>query len=136
MAKIENVHLLEDIFGYFPSFHDAEVLRIVLDRKIEKGRLPTLEASIHVFEMTSEIVDGRYLLRNHTLVTFQFLEADEIHLEGFNQQNVLQELSIEDISDQQLEWLKFEVQFNGIFGMDLRFRCRGVRILSAEPFKH
>ena len=31
-TKIENANLLTDIFGCFPSFHDAEVLRITLDR--------------------------------------------------------------------------------------------------------
>jgi hypothetical protein len=134
MANITNVQLLEDIFGYFPSFHDAEVLRIVLDRKGE-GRSPTLEARVHVFEMTSEVVDGKYVLRHHTLVTFEFVGVDELALEGFNGQNVLQELSIVEISDRQSDVLKFEVQFYGIFGVEMGFRCRDVRIESAEPFQ-
>jgi hypothetical protein len=133
MMKIENIHLLEDIFGYFPTFHDSEVLRIVLNREdIKTG--PTLETQIYVFEVTPEIRDGQYVLRHNNVVTFQFLEIDELILEGFNHQNVLSSLNIKDISDQQLEWLKFDVHFDGIFGVDIRFRCRAVKIVNIEPF--
>jgi len=134
MAKIENIHLLEDVFGYFPSFHDAEVLRIVLDRE-SNGLLPTLEALIHVFEMTSEVRDRKYVLKNHTLVMFQFQEIDGIELNGFNHQNVLQGLSIKDISDRQLESLKFDVTFDGVFGVDASFKCRAITIVSVAPFQ-
>jgi hypothetical protein len=133
MLKIENIHLIEEVFGRFPSFHDAEVLQIVLRRE-SIGTLPTLEAQIHVFEMTSQIKNGRYVLKHHSLVTFQFLEIDGLNLDGFNHQNVLQGLSIKDISDYQLENLKFEVGFDGIFGVDARFKCRSVKIVSVAPF--
>lgn len=132
-TRIQNSHLLEDVFGHFPSFHDAEVLRIVLERASGVAVLPTLEADIYTFEVTSEIKDGKYILKNRLLVTFQFLEIDELALEGFNHQNVLQELLIMDISDQQLEWLKFDVRFEGIFGVDVRFRCRNVKIVEVKP---
>ena len=133
MAEIENAHLLEDVFGRWPSFHDAEVLRIVLDRgNVET--LPTLEAQIHAFEMTSEIKDGAYVLKNHVLVTFRFLEIDGITLEGFNHQNALFGLSIKDISGSQLERLKFEVRFDGSWGVDVHFRCHSVKVIGVEPF--
>jgi len=135
MAKIENVHLLEEVFGNFPSFHDAEVLRIVLNRE-SVGILPTLEAFIYVFEMTSEIKDGKYVCKNHSLVTFQFREIDQLVLEGFNNQNALQGLSVADISDHQLEWLKFEVGIDGIFGLDAHFKCRSISVLSIEPYSN
>ncbi|MEO6333602.1 MAG: Imm50 family immunity protein [Pyrinomonadaceae bacterium] len=132
MEKIENIHLLWDVFGYFPSFHDAEVLQVVLNRGSTKV-LPTLEAQIHVFEMTSEVKDGSYVLTHHTLVTFQFLEIDGLTLSGFNHHNVLAGLFIKDISDHQLEWLKYEVKFDGIHGLDCRFRCRSIKIVGVEP---
>jgi hypothetical protein len=135
MATIENVHLLEEVFGGFPSFHDAEVLRIVLNREKTKT-LPALEAQIHVFEITSEIKDGRYVLKHHTLVTFQFLEIDGLTLEGFNHQNALHGLSIKDISDYQLENLKFEVRFDGSLGVDAKFKCRAIKIVSVAPFSN
>lgn len=133
MAKIENIQLLENVFGHFPSFHDAEVLRIALTRK-DIRTLPTLEAEVHVFEMTSEIKDERYVLQHHSLVTFQFLEIDELSLNDFNNQNVLQGLFIQDVSSDQLENIKFEVSFDGIHGMDARFKCSSIKILSVTPF--
>ena len=60
-TKIQNSHLLTDVFGRWPSFHDAEVTRIVLDR----DETPYLEATIHVFEMTSQIEHGAYVLKTH-----------------------------------------------------------------------
>ena len=134
MAKIENVHLLEEVYGRFPSFHDAEVLQIVLKRASTKI-LPTMEAQVHVFEMTSEVhKDGRYVLKHHRLVTFQFLEIDGLLINGFNHQNPLDRLTIKDISDEQIEWINFEVHFEADWGVDARFQCRSIKIVSVVPF--
>lgn len=56
MNVVENAAALEAIFGRWPSFHDAEVLRVALDRSGDDG--PTLELVVHVFVMTGE-VDAR-----------------------------------------------------------------------------
>ena len=57
---------LTRIFGDWPSFHDAEVTRLVLDRSGPDGL--TLDLEIHVFEATSEVDPaGFYVLENHTL---------------------------------------------------------------------
>ncbi len=134
IPKIGNINLLVDVFGRFPSFHDAEVVRIVLNRAGVKTR-PTLDAQIHVFEMTSELKDGRYVLKHHTLVTFQFIEVDSLSLDGFNNQNVLSGLSINDVSDHQLDNTNFEVSFDGIHGVDAQFTCLSIRIVDVTPFQ-
>ncbi|MBK7393532.1 MAG: hypothetical protein IPI64_09580 [Chloracidobacterium sp.] len=131
--KIEGIELLTDIFGRFPSFHDAEVVSLKMDRGDHES-LPSLELAIHVFEMTSEVVDKRYVLKNHTLVTFVFQEIVDVEFEGFNHQNVLQDLSIQDIRHRQLESIKFEVTIPGIYGLDGKFMCRSIKVLSAGPF--
>ena len=65
LVTFENSSALESIFGRWPSFHDAEMLRVVLDRSGDEG--PTLEAVIRVFEMTSDVdPKGYYVLKNHT----------------------------------------------------------------------
>jgi hypothetical protein len=133
LREIEGVELLTDIFGRFPSFHDAEVISLKLDRG-DRESLATMELTIHVFEMTSDIVENRYVLKNHTLVNFQFHEVVELELEGFNHQNVLQDLSIVDIRHRQLERIKFEVTIPGNFGLQGKFMCRSIRVLSAVPF--
>jgi hypothetical protein len=134
--KIKNSNLLTEIFGEWPSFHDAEVLKIVLDRTSEgEDDGPNLEADIHVFEMTSEIdEEGFYKLVKHTLVRLAFLELYELSLTDFNHQNVLWGLGITDISDRQLERIKFEVVFSASWGVAAKFQCAAVEVRSVEPF--
>lgn len=134
-SKIQNSRSLTDLFGRWPSFHDAEVLRLTLDRGEARSFNPNLQAAIHVFEMTSQIDEqGMYVLKGHVVATFLFFEIIEVRLEDFTHQNVLQNLSITDISDQQLERVKFHVAFNGIFGVTAEFHCRSIRVESVEPY--
>jgi hypothetical protein len=133
--KIKNSNLLMQVFGRWPSFHDAEVISIELFREASGVSLPNLRSKIHAFEMTSEIdSQGFYVLRNHVLVTFLFSGIDENLVNGFNQQNVLWELAIVDISSRQLEHLKFEVHFSSSFGVEVKFKCLGLEIETVECY--
>ena len=135
-SKIRNSKLLCEIFGAWPSFHDAEVLKIILDRR-PNGQFsgPTLEAHIHAFKMTSEVDEkGFYKLIKHTLVELVFEEIDVLSLTDFNHQNVLMGLGIVDISDRQLERIKFEVKFSSSGGVDAKFQCVAVEVRSVQPF--
>jgi Immunity protein 50 len=133
LARILDGEALTQIFGGWPSFHDAEVLEIRLDRHGISG--PQLEAKIYVFEMTPEVTsDGSYRLRHETAATLLFGGVDTLQLEDFNQQNVLWDLSLIDISDRQLEVLKWEVSFQSSFGVSAQFLCETIAVLAAEPF--
>jgi hypothetical protein len=140
VKKIRNSEALEDIFGYWPSFHDAEVVEVRLDRGDSLApdggpRKPTLEADTHVFEMTDQVTEqGFYAQRKHTLATFAFRGIDELQLDGFNHQNVLFGLELEDISDRQLEVLKWRVSFDSSFGLAATFMCEEIEVVRAVPF--
>jgi hypothetical protein len=119
------------VFGRWPSFHDAEVFEFNLDR-----RGPDLRAFIYVFEMTSEVdPKGFYVLKNQSIVGLYFGGLVNFAADGFNHQNVLFDLQIADISTEQLEDIKFEVTFDGIFGLDSKFRCRSIEVESVEPMQ-
>jgi hypothetical protein len=134
-SKIQNVHLLTNIFGHFPSFHDAEVKSIALTGGHKGEFAPELEALIHTFEMTSKVDNtGRYELKNHSLVHFRFLGIDRLNLVGFNHQNILQSLKIDYVDNDKDGMPKFEVEFVGIFGVDAEFSCKAITIESVEPF--
>ena len=83
-------------FGYWPTFHDAEVLSISLDR------LSGCRVSVHAFETTAEIdSSGHYVLAKHAVVTFcmEGFPRDEsgisnTRIEFFNNQNVLSSASV------------------------------------------
>ena len=127
---------LVDVFGYWPSFHDAEVMRFSLDRS-GSGEMPgpTAEAVIHVFEMTPEVgPGGTYVLKNHSLVTLRFYAVVELEVQGFGEQNALWGLQIINIAERQLERVRFDIQFQGSYGMDAGFQCYSVEVLSVEPY--
>ena len=132
--KIENGHLLTDIFGRWPSFHDAEVLEIILNRGERSEYGSWLSIKIHVFEMTSQVENGAYVLRHHCAVNFRFREIYELKLDSFNQQNVLWGLRIVDISDRQLERINFEVFFDGTFGVSASLQCNSINVESVGPY--
>ena len=76
-------------FGFWPTFHDGEVLSVHLNR----AGLSHLR--VHTWERTNELDSRRYyVVRKHVIVTF-FLEGiSELELDGFSHQNVLAELTL------------------------------------------
>jgi hypothetical protein len=134
--RILGADKLIPVFGYWPSFHDSEVLSMTLDRRAQgDGYGPTLVAVIHAFEMTSEVgADGCYVLRHHVLVHFRFHDVVELQLEAFNYQNVLYGLHISDLRERQLENIKFGVRFDSSFGVDAAFQCRAIEVVSVVPY--
>jgi hypothetical protein len=123
---------LTAVFGYWPSFHDAEVLWLRLDRQgVGDGRGPTLEAVIHAFEITPEVgPDGYYVLRHHVLVHLRFHDVVELRLDGFNQQNALFGLSITDLTQREWEHVRFEVSFDSSFGVGAAFQCHEIEVVT------
>jgi hypothetical protein len=126
---------LNSVFGCWPSFHDSEVLWIRLDRRrLGEGYGATLDALIHVFQMTSEIgPSGAYIDRHHSLAHFRFHDVVELLLEDFNCQNVLWELAIWDVRELQMERIHFQVDFVPSFGVSASFLCHRIELLSVTP---
>lgn len=130
LKGIENADLVERIFGCWPSFHDAEVHSIVMTREGDPG--PQMDVTIHHWQMTSELDSkGHYVLRHHTLTTLRFFGVSDLHLAGFNHQNVLRDLEISELA-QQDSHSKFSVSMPTSFGCEASFKCRQIRVMSAR----
>ena len=126
---------LVEIFGHWPAFHDAEVVRFCLDRGPASIESPTAEVDIHVFEMTKDVSPtGHYLLRDHTLVTLRFRGVTELELMGFNGQNALFNLGIDDVTEQQIEGVKYEVTLDSSYGVGATFFCRDAEVVQVRPW--
>jgi hypothetical protein len=124
------------VYGRWPSFHDAEVLRFVFDRGETLDEGPTAIVELHVFEMTNEVdKGGGLILRNHTLVRFRFAGIDELTMGGFNHQNAIWDLVIENIAERQLEWVKYEVTLVGSFGVEAHFLCHQVFVDDVQSYE-
>ena len=133
MAGIQNAHLLTDIFGYWPTFHDAEVHSILLDR--DQEHYASLEAKIHLFEMTNVVDErGYYVLQHHTLVLLRFQGLADLEICDFNDQNALLGLEIKDLSAEGRS-VSFEVDFDAAYGFGASFKCQEIAVLSAEVYQ-
>jgi hypothetical protein len=100
-------------FGRWPSFHDAEVLRIWLDRR----GLSILE--IHVFNMTNAVdATGHCICEKHATLRLFMTEITGCELVDFNHQNVLQHLDISRTDD------GYELALASIYGLGGRIAAK------------
>ena len=81
---------LYDWFGYWPSFHDGEVIEMQLCRSSFSS------IKIHTWETTKEVdAQGYNVMTKHVVVEFLFKGISSLSLSGFNDQNVLFGLALE-----------------------------------------
>jgi hypothetical protein len=94
-TEIKDIHgasELHDWFGYWPDFHDAEIISLQLNRK----GISSLR--VHAWDTTKEVDEkGHYVMAKHIVVEFIFENISELALNGFSQQNVISGLDIEKI---------------------------------------
>ena len=145
MIGIQNEHLLTDIFGHFPSFHDNTILKVIWDGGNRSGAKRTLEVLIHGWTLVNEVdEENHFKTSNHVVVKFRFmgivnltLSADQQsewpHLDGVAE-NILFQLTIKKLSDREDHHVKFRVAFDGSVGGNAEFHCRDVSIESVEPY--
>ena len=133
MATIENQEQLTRIFGRWPSFHDAEIHRMVLDR--DGPDSPTIELSIHTWRMTADTdARGYYVLKDHTMVTLRFTRVELVELSGFNGQNSLFDLQISDIEPEQNDGRRCRVAMSSSYGLGGLFDCERIIVASVAPY--
>lgn len=130
---------LTDVFGRWPSFHDAEVTEFNLHRgeidpDSDRWLFPNAVARIRVWELTKEVnSSGHLVTRNHSAVTIRFDEVDELRLAGFNHQNAILSLTIEQRERADGPSPYFFVDFRPAYGLDATFHCRGIEVLEVVP---
>jgi hypothetical protein len=108
-------------FGYWPSFHDAEVLSIHLNRRGEST------VAIHTRHRTNEVDDrGYFIATKHVLVTFILEGIQTVQFAGFNHQNVISGLSLEETA------AGYRLTLHPCFGAQGTIEAERVRI-TIEP---
>ena len=121
--------------GYWPSFHDGEVLWFRLDREpTALGPGPTLEVMVHAFQLTDDTDARDYLiLRNHVLVHFRFAGVFDFRCDSFYQKYELSELSFSQIDSDESDSLRFDVYFESVYGSEgIFFKCDRLQVVNAE----
>jgi hypothetical protein len=133
--KIIGHEKLTNIFGYWPSFHDAEVISVMLERIGKDEREgPILYAKIHVFQMGPEKTnDGKeFVFHHHSIVTFRFAMVKNLLIDEFNHQNVIFRLKISEKYDEERKKNLFEVEFINSFGVNCLFICDNIEITDID----
>ena len=129
---------LTSIFGGWPSFHDAEVTEIHLDRgEVNQDtatfEFPVLTIKLVLWNLTSRVNANGYLeTEHHTLAILQFSDVENLAMSGFNHQNAIMGLQIERQSNEGRT--EFKVIFDPAFGMGCEFSCSSVEVLNAIPW--
>ncbi len=141
MAEVESLiqgsDKLTSIFGYWPSFHDAEVIEIHYSRgdvDPDNGQyiFPVLTAKFHLWEITKEVnPEGYFVLQYHTLARLRFYDVDDFKMEGFNYQNAILGLRVTSHERSEAPSPSFDVQFEAAFGMSASFRCLRIEVVDA-----
>jgi len=123
-SEIENSNLIIDYFGDWPSFHDFEIQRLILDRgEVVNGDDPSLYI---------QVVGARgknspaYPNRGDCIIELRFESIENVRLAGFNHQNAINDIDIQRVQ----EILK--VKILGAYGVDGEFECKSVRVESLK----
>lgn len=125
-------------FGQWPSFHDGEVHRIVLDRTVRSpsgSYIPSVEIHLRGWIMGPEVTDqGFYKLHNDSVVRFLFEDIFDFELEGFNQQNVLSSLNLSFIEDPRDGGQALHVELEHCYQFSGEFSARKAKTLGVAPY--
>jgi hypothetical protein len=124
---------LTTIFGHWPSFHDAEVVSMRLERIGEDlYESPLLFASIHIFAVRrNESSPTGVEFYNHTIVTFRFTMVRDLYLAEFNHQNAIFDLIFEKPADAP-EVTPIKITFEPSFGINCSFFCESAEVVQVE----
>ena len=119
---VKNHVELISVFGDWPSFHDAEVFSLTLDRS---GR--TLDLALYVFRTSKELNgQGQFKRSDELLVRMRFHSISEMSLYDFNEQNVLSDLSIVE------EPKGKRVHLHGLYGLSGDFLCEAIEVCRVD----
>ena len=130
---------LTSIFNRWPSFHDAEVHELQLERghidtDAQVYEFPHLTLKAHLWLMTNDVSDkGFYVSTKHTLLTMRFYDVDNFKMAGFNHQNAIFALGIEQKTREEGPTPYFAIDIEPAFGMEATFTCLRIEIVEAIP---
>jgi len=121
LQAIPGAQQLFDWFGYWPSFHDAEVL------SVELNRTGPSKVRAHTWEITDKVdAHGYYVCEKHCIAIFSLDELTRVEVLHFNNQNALSDLEFYPEADE------FVLFFHPSHGLQGSIRAKRVTI-EMEP---
>ena len=127
--RIIGYEKLTGLFGYWPEFHDAEILRLLLDRSgRDRSEGPVLTMAVHTFAWGQHAEDGSTIFIHHCTAELRFTQVEDLHLADFNFQNVI--LYLDFALDEGDTPPRLAVSFPAASGVGGHFTCAGVEVAS------
>jgi len=129
-AGIVNAEAVVSAFGFWPSFHDAEVHRALLERGNAVER-PSITLVVHAFSSDGSIDEkGYFRITTSVLVTLKCSDVRESELGDLGSQNVLWSLDFESTADGLVR-----VTLGPCYGLSGSLVCSEVRVESVVPWR-
>lgn len=110
ISEIAGAELVMDWFGKWPSFHDAEIVSILLAR--------AGESVLRIYP---------YCPQKPATVNFVFSDVTDVELQDFSHQNVIFDLNIETAVDQNGE-NAFRLTMYPCYGLAGRIDAKSLRV--------
>ncbi len=124
LKAINGAQELYDWFGYWPSFHDAEVLSVQLNL------IGTSHLRAHTWEMTNQVDErGYYINTKHIVVEFILADISRLDLVGFSGQDVIFGLDIQKVD----AGFKLTIDTCINLGGEIVAGSVAIRLLPSEP---
>jgi hypothetical protein len=129
---VEGNGLVTSRFGEWPSFHDAEIVRLHLDRNngLEPSG-PILTLWIYVFKSQFPPDDPNRL---DSLLELKFQDIDRFQMSEFNHQNAISSFEVEEIYSERLLRLIHSVTIKPGFGISCAFECGLMEVVSINSY--
>ncbi|WP_327440301.1 Imm50 family immunity protein [Pseudomonas donghuensis] len=126
-AYVHNAEKVIEKLGYWPGFHDAEVISFSAARSMPDQTGETCaRLCVHVRqykEVGAGTEDYEMVCCKSLLIELLFVDLQHLSLEDFNYQNV-----INSIEFRRLESQLIEVEFESIYGVGGVIRCVHVEV--------
>ncbi len=128
---VENSRLLTDAVGFWPSFDDAAILQLTLDRTDGSPWKPGSESPTIV--LTVRLAETEY-----RLASLRFTNVANLQLSHFSYQNEIREIVFNREperwdSEGGFSPAKLFVEIEPHCGMQAKFECKSVIVLSVLP---
>ena len=116
-----------EAIGFWPSFHDAEVISLLVSRGLpDQGSATIAKLCVHYREhdvVGVGTADFEYVCQKSLLVELIFSDIHDLSLTDFNHQNVLESIDLKRLQD-----LSILVDIVSIWGVVGSIRCNHVAV--------
>lgn len=125
-AYILNHKAVVNLYGRWPSFHDAQVLDY--DAPALEGY--SLAFTVHTWQMTDKVdAKGYFVLEKHALVSFRFDAIFDVQMAAFDSGNILFGLEFFPSTDDS----SFRVVLDSVMDKSGSFSARKGEVVSVIP---